>query len=37
MKYTTQKSHNPMRRLELLDKSCLGRRARFITWTIYFQ
>jgi hypothetical protein len=34
MKYITQ---NSMRRLEPLNKSCLGRRARFITWAIHFQ
>jgi hypothetical protein len=30
MKYTTQ---NSMRRLEPLDKSCIGRRA----WLVHFQ
>lgn len=34
MKYITQ---NSMRRLEPLDKSCIGRRAWFVTWTLRFQ
>lgn len=37
MMTTTQKSHNPMRRLEPLDKSCTGRRAWYLTWAIHFQ
>jgi hypothetical protein len=34
MKYTTQIS---MRRLEPLDKSCTGRRARLVFWIVNFQ